>query len=144
MRPKPNTEGMRVLDPREGMPLQLHNHPITRPDEGRDAEARDRSRLYQTPAWRAMRARQLREHPLCLRCSERGIVTAATVADHRDGHAHPNWRLMFYRPDKLISLCAQCHNAKTSGEVRRHEAAKREALRDELARLRTAREAASR
>lgn len=64
---------------------------------------------YHTTRWRARRARQLAEHPLCKLCEEQGRVTAATIADHVEPHLGD--------PDKfwhgeLQSLCATCHSAR--------------------------------
>ena len=41
---------------------------------------------YSTARWGRIRRHQLREHPLCGFCLERGIVTAAEICDHVDPH----------------------------------------------------------
>jgi 5-methylcytosine-specific restriction endonuclease McrA len=58
--------------------------------------------------WRKRREQQLREHPLCRLCMDlRGIVTAATVADHITPHR--NDPVLFAGP--LQSLCKPCHDS---------------------------------
>ena len=37
---------------------------------------------YGSGRWKRLRARQLKDHPLCVLCLGRGVVTVATVADH--------------------------------------------------------------
>lgn len=67
-------------------------------------------RLYDTPVWRKMRAKQLAKDPLCSMCSIRDIVTPAAVADHIIPH-HDDPEL-FYDGDNLQSLCAPCHDSR--------------------------------
>ncbi|MEX3820460.1 HNH endonuclease [Paraburkholderia sp. BR14262] len=59
-----------------------------------------------------IRARQLREHPLCAECWRKGRVTDATEVDHikrlEDGGTD--------EPGNLQSLCHDCHAEKTSRE----------------------------
>ena len=58
--------------------------------------------------WRARRARQLSEHPLCAMCLRlQARVTAATVADHIVPHRGDP--VLFAGP--LQSLCASCHSS---------------------------------
>jgi hypothetical protein len=40
------------------------------------------NRFYKTARWQRLRQFQLREHPLCKFCLERGRVTSANVVDH--------------------------------------------------------------
>ena len=62
-----------------------------------------------------MRSRQLRLHPLCLRCEkERGLVVAATTVDHRIPHRGNE--ALFFDEGNLDSLCASCHSSKTALE----------------------------
>lgn len=60
-----------------------------------------------------MRARVLREEPLCRLCTINGLVAASTVADHiialEDGGS--NDRANFQ------GLCDPCHHAKTAREA---------------------------
>jgi 5-methylcytosine-specific restriction protein A len=61
------------------------------------------------------RADYLRLHPLCVRCTDQGRVTAATVPDHR----MPLWA---GGPDDLEkngdALCDEHHGPKTACEAR--------------------------
>jgi 5-methylcytosine-specific restriction endonuclease McrA len=54
-------------------------------------------RWYSTTRWARIRKHQLREHPLCKYCLERGIVEPATIVDHVEPHRgdvsrHPVYR----------------------------------------------------
>jgi len=63
--------------------------------------------------WRKRREQQLRDHPLCARCVEMGIVKAARIADHVTPHRGDP--ALFEGP--LQSLCKECHDsAKQSQE----------------------------
>ncbi len=64
--------------------------------------------LYNSKAWRARRAAQLRDFPLCRYCELVGAITPATVADHVVPHRGDD-DLFFHGP--LQSLCATCHNS---------------------------------
>jgi 5-methylcytosine-specific restriction enzyme A len=56
-----------------------------------------------------MRARQLAKEPLCEMCKARGLIVAATVADHTiPHHGDPE---LFYDTENLTSLCSTCHSA---------------------------------
>jgi len=71
--------------------------------------------LYNNSRWLARRKQQLSAHPLCALCLARGVVTAATVADHvvpHSGDVHLFWY------GKLQSLCKLCHDS-----AKRHEEA---------------------
>jgi 5-methylcytosine-specific restriction endonuclease McrA len=71
---------------------------------------------YGTSRWKKRRAAQLRDHPLCAMCLEKGIVTAATVADHVEPHRGDQFSFWF---GVLQSLCAHHHNsAKQEKELR--------------------------
>jgi 5-methylcytosine-specific restriction protein A len=69
---------------------------------------RDRGR-----PWRRRRAAWLREHPLCVKCEERGIVTAATEVDH----VTPLWKGGADDESNLQSLCTPDHDDKTAAEA---------------------------
>ena len=71
---------------------------------------------YGSNRWKRRRLRQLTDEPLCHLCLGRGIVTAATVADHIEPH-RGDWNQ--FLTSRLQSLCADCHNkAKRSLEDR--------------------------
>jgi 5-methylcytosine-specific restriction enzyme A len=62
---------------------------------------------YNLTRWRKYRAHQLREHPLCKYCLERGHVTVATICDHVEPH-HGDWTKFWLGP--FQSLCKECHD----------------------------------
>lgn len=66
------------------------------------------SRLYNTARWRKGRLAHLEEHPLCKRCSDRGVDTPATVVHHKEPHRGDE-RLFFDRAN-WESSCSDCHD----------------------------------
>jgi 5-methylcytosine-specific restriction protein A len=64
--------------------------------------------MYSTVAWQTLRRNQLMKEPLCARCSERGQVTAATVAHHK--LPHKGDPVLFFDPNNLASSCKDCHD----------------------------------
>jgi 5-methylcytosine-specific restriction endonuclease McrA len=62
---------------------------------------------YGKMRWRRMSKAQLRDHPLCVKCLQRGQVIPATVADHIIPHKGDQHAFWF---GKLQSLCVPCHN----------------------------------
>jgi 5-methylcytosine-specific restriction endonuclease McrA len=89
-------------------------------DAKRRAENAERG-WYKRAIWchpvTGLRAQQLAQQPLCERCLARGIVTAATVANHRKPHKG-DWSL-FADPKNLESACDPCHNRDIQREERR-------------------------
>ena len=73
----------------------------------RDRQAR-RGLTTSSAHWRRIRAKQLREHPLCAVCTELGLVVPASHVDHIDNDSRNNYM------DNLASLCASCHSRKTA------------------------------
>lgn len=73
---------------------------------------------YVTSRWRKLRLAKLSESPVCVICERRGLTVEADVVDHvqpiRQG-GDP-----FPAMDGLMSLCARCHNEKSSGFDRQH------------------------
>ena len=69
--------------------------------------------FYATARWRAVRAGQLREFPLCAMCRAKGKLTPATVVDHIKPIRHGGDR---YDSANLQSLCWSCHSSKTRME----------------------------
>ena len=71
---------------------------------------------YSTERWARIRRHQLREHPLCALCLERGVVEPATICDHIEPHrgdVNKFWLGPFQ------SLCKPCHDsAKRYVELR--------------------------
>ena len=82
-----------------------------------EAGNNERARLYNSARWRKRRRAFLREHPLCKPCEDRGLVIAATVVDHVDGHQHAGWRDRFWDEARWQPLCATCHAAKSAAEL---------------------------
>jgi 5-methylcytosine-specific restriction protein A len=75
-------------------------------------------RRYFTQAWHKKAAAQLRREPLCRMCAQKGLVVAATVADHLLGHRDgESWDEFILAP--LQSLCASCHSRLKQGIERR-------------------------
>jgi 5-methylcytosine-specific restriction protein A len=77
------------------------------------AKDRDYIKMINSSRWRRLRARILTEHPLCERCLEDNIYTAAQEVHHRTPvETVAGWynkeRLMF-NPDNLQALCHRCH-----------------------------------
>src|SRR5262245_337072 len=66
------------------------------------------SHLYNNTRWRNRRLAQLRAQPLCSLCLAKGIVMAASVADHVEPHRGDPY--LFWN-GKLQSLCSDCHNS---------------------------------
>jgi 5-methylcytosine-specific restriction enzyme A len=65
---------------------------------------------YGGSRWRTLRARYLRQHPLCVMCEARGYTVAAHVVDHivrHEGTRDPK----FWAWSNLQALCARCHNS---------------------------------
>lgn len=65
--------------------------------------------------WQKAREGWLRAHPKCVMCDEKGILTAATVVDHKTPHRGD--QDLFWNRDNWQSLCKACHD----GEKRRQE-----------------------
>ncbi len=63
--------------------------------------------------WRKIRLMHLREHPLCVECSRRGLTVAATEVDHITPLAQGGT----HAADNLQSLCKPCHSRKTAAEL---------------------------
>ena len=69
------------------------------------------AREYDTHKWRKLREQLLREQPLCVRCSNMGIVRLATVIDHTiPARAYTEG---FFDTSNLVPICNQCHSDVT-------------------------------
>ena len=65
-------------------------------------------KLYHSAHWHRLRQQHLASNPLCAYCSEKAIVTTATVVDHVVPHGgDPN---SFYLGE-FQSLCKPCHDS---------------------------------
>ncbi len=85
-------------------------------DDRRGREADAYRAWYRTARWRKRRTAQLRENPLCAKCLNKGIVTAATVAHHLIPHRGD--AALFWNGE-LQSLCAPHHDSNGQSEDRR-------------------------
>ncbi len=72
-------------------------------------------RLYGTQRWKNTRADQLAREPLCRMCLDQGVVTAATVCDHRDPHRGD---LDKFWNGPFQSLCKPHHDSEKQREER--------------------------
>lgn len=63
---------------------------------------------YKKASWKKLRLWQLQREPLCRFCKKKGIITPATVCDHRTPHKG-NIDL-FFDKGNLQSLCKFCHD----------------------------------
>lgn len=64
--------------------------------------------------WQKVRAGFLRSHPLCVSCAADGLVTAATVVDHKVPHKGD--MVLFWDASNWQPLCKTCHDQKTARE----------------------------
>ena len=76
--------------------------------------SRDTDSIYQTPAWRSVRQRQLSIQPLCQACLSRGKVEQAQHVDHVFAWKHIG-RHAFLN-NIFQSLCHADHSHKTGLE----------------------------
>lgn len=63
---------------------------------------------YGKRRWKKRSAWQLKTHPLCIMCLNKGFVIAARVADHIEKH---NGDVAKFWSGPLQSLCAECHSS---------------------------------
>lgn len=75
-----------------------------------------RQRGYGT-AWEKARAGHLRNHPFCGRCEAVGVVTMATVVNHRTPHRGD--KKLFWDKKNWESVCEQHHNSAAQREDNR-------------------------
>jgi 5-methylcytosine-specific restriction protein A len=61
--------------------------------------------------------RYIQAHPLCVECHRAGLIVAASVVDHCDGHQHADWVGRFWNEDRWQSLCLACHAKKSASEL---------------------------
>lgn len=75
---------------------------------------RETDSVYQTPAWRTVRQRQLSIQPLCQACLCRGIVAPANHVDHVFAWKHIGKQA--FLNNIFQSLCHADHSHKTGQE----------------------------
>ena len=74
----------------------------------RDPETRKR---YGS-SWRRIRARQIKEQPMCQACEEQGHITPATEVHH----ITPLSKGGTHEAGNLMSLCTSCHSRITAAD----------------------------
>lgn len=64
--------------------------------------------MYKSRRWQKLRVSLLREHPLCVRCENAGVIRLASVIDH----CLParEYTGDFFDEDNLFPVCTQCHS----------------------------------
>lgn len=79
----------------------------------------DMSWFYNSWKWRKFSKRYKRENPLCIKCKQEGIITAATVTDHITRYADggEGFDLNNLKPIHFQSLCDFHHNQKSGKEA---------------------------
>ena len=75
---------------------------------------RETDSVYQTPAWKTVRQRQLSMQPLCQACLSRGIVEQAQHVDHVFAWKHIGKHA--FLNNIFQSLCHADHSTKTGLE----------------------------
>ena len=73
--------------------------------------------LYHTQKWLRCRRQFLMDHPLCRECERAGLIVAAVVVDHTNGHLRADWRERFWDQGRWQSLCNACHLKKSAREL---------------------------
>ena len=84
------------------------------PRRGREHVKAEWNYLYQKQRWRKASKLFRTNNPLCRYCERAGRVKAAAVVDHIEPHKG-NLDL-FWNEENWQSLCAKCHNEKSSKE----------------------------
>lgn len=68
--------------------------------------------VYNTPRWKRLRARKVRENPLCEECLRKGVITQVEEVHHvRPFDINDPEGTGAYNYDNLVSLCIPCHKA---------------------------------
>lgn len=68
---------------------------------------------YNTKGWKVLRSSYIREHPLCERCLEKGIIKAADEIHHKipfmTGMSIDQRLSLLLDRSNLMSVCRDCH-----------------------------------
>lgn len=64
--------------------------------------------------WQQYRIGYLAEHPLCVKCHARGLITVATVVDHVTPHQGD--QRLFWDEVNHQALCKPCHDSDKARE----------------------------
>lgn len=103
---------LQTLKPQIGT-LKANSLPTLTPGSWRSSDMTSADRGYDY-RWRKARERYLRAHPLCVYCQRQGVVTAATVVDHKTPHRGD--KSLFWSEDNWQSLCVNCHSSAKQAE----------------------------
>lgn len=76
-----------------------------------DVNPYNNEKRYTHSAYRKRRAVFLNANPLCVHCSEKGLIEPATVLDHIQPVEQGG---SFYDTDNWQSLCVTCHARKSN------------------------------
>lgn len=69
-------------------------------------------KLYQSSDWKRTSIRFLAEHPLCVLCLEKQVLTPSTVTDHIKPHRGDE--RLFWDESNYQAVCKRCHDRKTA------------------------------
>ena len=89
----------------------VHAKALQRQSDARRGSAHERGYNVR---WQKARVTYLSRNPLCVRCDAEGRIAAASVVDHIVPHKGD--QDVFWDTSNWQSLCARCHNVKTSSE----------------------------
>lgn len=70
------------------------------------------NKLYQSKAWKDLRAKQLGIQPYCSVCKKTTDLQVDHIFEHNNNHT------LFYSLDNLQTLCINCHGYKSTLELR--------------------------
>lgn len=77
------------------------------------AKDKEYQQLIHTAKWLRLRRDVLTAHPLCQRCEQEGVITAATEIHHvrpvEESVGKAERRQRMYDPANLRALCHDCH-----------------------------------
>ena len=91
----------------------INKIPKRKKTERTDTDIRKlRQSAYQSTAWRKLRLKYLKEHPICEECLKKGKVTPSEDIHHKispfkGGKVDYN---LLVDENNLMSLCKQCHS----------------------------------
>jgi len=71
---------------------------------------------YGLGRWKIIQKNQMKKHPLCAHCLQKGLPVRAVIADHIVPHKG-DWNLFWM--GKLQSLCKTCHESGKKWEEHR-------------------------
>lgn len=77
----------------------------------------EQKKFYSSKKWKRCRDTYLSEHPICERCSKKGIIVAAEHVHHKRELTVNNYKnpMIALNPDNLEALCFDCHQLEHHG-----------------------------